>query len=158
MPFSTQEGTWPNAREVARLACLGAFDLTTHGVHLTWGIRRHKFGEWIHSVNLREVNDAYRDRLDDLAAEVTLFLDQITFGKIVRHMDPDPTPQLNSTAADIAEGVQATPGGQMLRPVLRGVLHINCQSCGAPHRIDLDEDGVHIVLGAWNVTDNPVDE
>jgi hypothetical protein len=134
------------------------YDTKTRGVHLTWGIRRHKFGEWIHSINPRKVRDEYRDCLDELAAEVTLFLDQATFGKLAKHMDPAPTAQIHSTASNATEERQATPGGQILRPVLRGVLHINCQSCGAPHRIDLDEDGVHVVLGMWNVTDNPGDE
>lgn len=129
------------------------YDTKTRGVRLTWGIRRHKFGEWIHSINPRKVREEYRDCLDDLAAEVTLFLDQATFGKLAKHMDPAPG----------ANGHQANPGAtheqpvlevSVLRPVLRGVLHIHCQSCGAPHRIDLDEDGVHVVLGQWNDSDN----
>jgi P22_AR N-terminal domain len=123
------------------------YDTRIRGVQLTWGIRRHKFGEWIHSINPRKVREEYRDCLDDLAAEVTQFLDQATFGTLAKHMDPAPGPKAPFAAAE----EQSAPSTvQTMRPVLRGVLHINCQSCGAPHRIDLDEDGVHIVLGQWN--------
>jgi hypothetical protein len=125
------------------------YDTRIRGVQLAWGIRRHKFGEWIHSINPRKVREEYRDCLDDLAAEVTQFLDQVTFGTLAKHMDPAPGPQARLAAA---EEQPATPVVQVVRPVLRGVLHINCQSCGAPHRIDLDEDGVHIVLGQWNAS------
>jgi hypothetical protein len=133
------------------------YDTKTRGVHLTWGIRRHKFGEWIHSINPRKVREEYRDCLGELAAEVTLFLDQVTFGKLAKHMDPVPGSQVRPTESDATEKRQAASSAQTLRPVLRGVLHINCQSCGAPHRIDLDEDGVHVVLGTWNDGDSPVD-
>src|SRR5258708_25012719 len=123
------------------------YDTQIRGVQLAWGIRRHKFGQWIHSINPRKVREEYRDCLDDLAAEVTQFLDQATFGTLAKHMDPAPDP----TARLAAAGEQpARSTIQVVRPVLRGVLHINCQSCGAPHRIDLDEDGVHVVLGHWN--------
>ena len=125
------------------------YDTRIRGVHLTWGIRRHKFGEWIHSINPRKVSEEYRDCLDDLAAEVTQFLDQATFGKLARYLDPVPSPAPHTTSK---WEQPATADVQTLKPVLRGVLHINCQSCGAPHRIDLDEDGVHVVLGQWNDT------
>jgi hypothetical protein len=131
------------------------YDTRIRGVQLTWGIRRHKFGEWIHRINPRKVREEYRDCLDDLAAEVTQFLDQATFGTLARHMDPAPGPLGRLTSV---EEQLAPTTGQAVRPVLRGVLHINCQSCGAPHRIELDEDGVHIVLGQWNTSgDRPTD-
>jgi hypothetical protein len=123
------------------------YDTHTRGVHFVWGIRRHKFGEWIHSINPRKVREEYRERLDELATEVTRFLDQATFGKLAKFMDPAPEPQ-TSLAPPHEE--QTYTSSQIVKPVLRGVLHINCQNCGAPHRIDLDEDGVHVVLGSWN--------
>jgi hypothetical protein len=126
------------------------YDTKTRGIHLAWGIRRHKFGEWIHSINPRKVSDEYRECLDELAAEVTLFLDQVTFGKLAKHMDPAPATPKQQASSDAIPDRQAGSHVQILRPVLRGVLHINCQICGAPHRIDLDEDGIHVVLGEWN--------
>jgi hypothetical protein len=134
------------------------YDTKTRGVHLSWGIRRYKFGEWIHRINPRRVREEYRDCLDELAAEVTQFLDQATFGKLAKHMDPAPSLQRQGTQADAGQGRQPAMTAETLRPVLRGVLHFNCQSCGAPHRIDLDEDGVHVVLGLWNSTPEPSDE
>src|SRR5262245_491855 len=56
------------------------YDTKVRGVQLAWGIRRYKFGEWIHGINPRKVREEYRDCLDDLAAEVTQFLDQAAFG------------------------------------------------------------------------------
>src|SRR5579859_7384325 len=68
------------------------YDTRIRGVQLTWGIRRHKFTEWIHRINPRKVREEYRDCLDELAAEVTQFLDQAVFGTLAKHMDPATSP------------------------------------------------------------------
>jgi hypothetical protein len=166
-PICRQLGDLDMSTQVAKLQSDHRFDealrrvpynTKTRGVHLSWGIRRYKFGEWIHSINPRKVNAEYRDCLNELAAEVTLFLDQASFGKLAKHMDPAPNSKMLQTLSRSTPEQQPTAATESLRPTLRGVLHINCQHCGAPHRIDLDEDGVHVVLGQWNDTSDYPDE
>jgi len=103
----------------------------------------------IHSINPRKVSEEYRERLDDLAAEVTQFLDQATFGKLAKHMDPAPTPRSRQAQANATQQ-QEEHVVHVIRPVLTGVVHFNCQNCGAPHRIDLGELGAHGELGEWS--------
>src|SRR5262249_9191071 len=76
LELSSQIAKLPGDHHFAGALRRVPLDTRICGVPLTWGIRHHKFGEWIHRIHPRKVREDYRDCLDELAAEVTPFLDQ----------------------------------------------------------------------------------
>jgi hypothetical protein len=118
------------------------YDTKIRGVHLTWGLRRYKFGDWIRGIEPRFLRTDLVGKVEDLDAAATMFTDQWTFGGLARHLDPAPPPSLGSASvshvsARISSHTQ----------VIRGEIHFNCTVCGAPQCLVLSPDGNHVVVG-----------
>jgi hypothetical protein len=118
------------------------YNTKVRGVHIAWGLRRYKFGDWIRGIEPARLRSDLVDKIDDLDRATTMFTDQWTFGGLARHLDPAPPPSLGSASvshvsARISSNTQ----------VIRGEIHYNCAVCGAPQCLVLSPDGNHVVVG-----------
>ncbi|HEY7094909.1 MAG TPA: hypothetical protein VH393_17130 [Ktedonobacterales bacterium] len=118
------------------------YDTKTRGVHLTWGLRRYKFGDWVRDIDPQFLRSDLVGKVDDLDKATTMFTDQWTFGGLAHHLDPAPPPSLGSASvsrvsARISSNTQ----------VIRGEIHFNCTVCGAAQCLVLSPDGNHVVVG-----------
>ncbi len=116
---------------------------TARGHKPSWCLRRHKIGDWLHTISPNRVNERFRGKYEDIQARITQNSDQAHFGvALASAIDPAPAPKSHpEQKSQIRTGEAQTK--------LHASIQLECE-CGRVHCIVIEPGNVVTYIGEMN--------